>query len=187
MSLDITIYGRTVSIVNIYSPNLKHEQFIFIEELHRALYDKKILIFGGDFNNNFENDSEKGLEKKWNDLNKLFLLDEASKPDKNEDRFLFTWTNGHQFSRIDRLYLKKSCDQQMKYIDCISNSISDHKILIAELSFLKLFKKSKFKKNSDWKLNEQILENEIVNRFILNKCSDIPMLIYHHQKDWYDF
>ena len=75
----------------------------------------------------------------------------------------------------------------MKYIDCISNSISDHKILIAELSFLETFKKSKFKKNSDWKLNEQILENEIVNRFILNKCSDIPMLIYHHQKEWYEF
>ena len=47
MSLDITIYGRNVSIVNIYSPNLKDEQFVFIEELHRALYDKKILIFGG--------------------------------------------------------------------------------------------------------------------------------------------
>jgi len=70
---------------------------------------------------------------------------------------------------------------------CISNSISDHKIVISELSILDPFKSRKFKKNSDWKLNEQILENKKVNNYIIRRCSEIPFMISLFQNDWYEY
>ncbi|CAF1122502.1 unnamed protein product, partial [Brachionus calyciflorus] len=87
ISLDIRINNTIISIVNIYAPNLRDEQLKFIEEIHSFLYDKKNVIFGGDFNNSFELESEKILEKKWNDLIKLFKLEEANKALGNEKQF----------------------------------------------------------------------------------------------------
>ena len=141
LSLDLKIDQNIISIVNIYAPNLRVEQVKFIEELHSFLYDKKNIIFGGDFNNCFGLDSDTGLEKKWNDLNKLFCLEEANKSQKNEKQFIYTWTNGHSTSRIDRLYLRnKEKKLSLNYSECISNSNSDHKIVICELSILKSIK-----------------------------------------------
>ena len=187
LSLDLKIDQNRISIVNIYAPNLRVEQVKFIEELHSFLYDKKNIIFGGDFNNSFGLDSDTGLEKKWNDLNKLFCLEEANKSQKNEKQFIYTWTNGHSTSRIDRLYLRnKEKILSLNYSECISNSISDHKIVISDLSILKSIKIRKFKKNSDWKLNENILENKKVNNYILKICSEIPLIMNHYKNDWYD-
>ncbi|CAF0770340.1 unnamed protein product, partial [Brachionus calyciflorus] len=177
ISLDVKINQTPLTLINIYAPNLRDEQVKFIEELHYFLYDKKNLILGGDFNNSFEVNSDKGIEKKWDDLNKLFKLKEAIRPLDNED-FLYTWTNGHHFSRIDRIYLRKKENfLNLNYSECISNSISDHKIVISELSILEPFKARKFKKNSDWKLNEQILECKKVNNYIIRRCSEIPFMI----------
>ncbi|CAF1140466.1 unnamed protein product [Brachionus calyciflorus] len=117
----------------------------------------------------FESDS--GLEKKLNDSNKLFRLEEATKSLRNETQFLYTWTNGHSTPRIDRMYLKnKENILSLKYSECISNSISDHKNVISELSILNPSKIRNFKKNSDWKLNENVLENKKVNNYILRRC-----------------
>jgi len=72
------------------------------------LYDKKNVIFGGDFNNSFEFSSQNSLEKKWVELCKLFKLEEAEIAQENKNQFLYTWTNSHLFTRIDRLYFKKT-------------------------------------------------------------------------------
>ncbi|CAF0936516.1 unnamed protein product [Brachionus calyciflorus] len=177
ISLDFKINQTPLTLIIIYSPNLREEQVKFIEELHYFLYVKKNLIFGGDFNNSFEVNSDKGLEKKWDDLNKLFKLEEAFRPLENED-FHYTWTNGHHFSRIDRLYLGKNKNSlNLNYSECISNSISDHKIVISELSILDPFKSRKFKKNSDWKLNEQNLESKKIDKVSKESLNDLLQII----------
>jgi len=64
ISLDFKINQTPLTLINIYAPNLRDEQVKFIEELHYFLYDKKNLILGEDFNNSFEDNSDKGIEKK---------------------------------------------------------------------------------------------------------------------------
>ncbi|RNA33638.1 hypothetical protein BpHYR1_040370 [Brachionus plicatilis] len=65
VNLDLKINGNIFSFENIYAPNLEDEQSRFIEELYRVLYGKKLLIFGGDFNNHFEIDKIKIYMDQW--------------------------------------------------------------------------------------------------------------------------
>ncbi|CAF1034380.1 unnamed protein product [Brachionus calyciflorus] len=188
VSLDL--YNRKISFVNIYSPNFKDEQVLFIENLYQYLYKKKNLILAGDFNNHFSLnvDTDKGVDKIWGELIRIFDLSEPVIKTADSDRFKYTWSNGSQFSRIDRFYFKSKDDLKQEYIESISTSLSDHKMIISDLSFENRKKpKSRFKRSNDWKSNELVLENEIVDYEIKKRCSFILMLIQQHGNEWYEF
>ncbi|RNA33611.1 hypothetical protein BpHYR1_004315 [Brachionus plicatilis] len=141
VNLDLKINGNIFSFVNIYAPNLKDEQSRFIEELYRV---NKI-----------------GLDKRWSDLIKTFDLVESVFNNTDSERLKFTWTNGSQYSRIDRLYFRTNKQINLNYCNFFTTSMSDHKIIISKLNFTNVSTlKGSFKKSNEWKLNERVLEDK---------------------------
>ena len=200
MSVEITIGGKTISLINVYVPNLPDEQISFIEDLTFYISGLKNIILGGDFNfvednlldrKNIKENVRNNLtrhQKVWIRFLKQMRFKECRLDKIKFDNNCMTWSNGIQSSRLDRFYHNKEFDFTMSYSDNIYSSMSDHNMVVASIAYDEHQKhKSYPKKDSSWKLNESVLDDEKVNEDIINLCTKIPDLKLRYDKSWYEF
>ena len=183
--VEICINKINFNFINIYTPNSSENQCEFVNDLHAIIGSKKNIILGGDFNYIEDRDHDKKNTKKWNNLYKNFNLCEFewNIPSINM-KDAYTWSKGNFKSRIDRFYCENPFKNMCKYIDICETSMSDHKMIICEMTISdKAMKKNK---NILWKLNEKILENEKVDDGIKDICKSIPDMIKRNKYKWYD-
>jgi exonuclease III len=186
-SVRLDINNNTFNFFNIYSPNLSVDQNDFIECLHNFMSGKKNIVLGGDFNYVEDRVSEKNNNNNWKDLYKNFNLKEIEWSVSGLDlKECCTWTNGHQSSRIDRIYCQDNLSKMFKYVNILETTVSDHKFVLCEIDT----KTGTTKKNNTnlWKLNESVLESERVHDGIIKICNSIPDLINENERRniWYD-
>ena len=188
VSIELRLKEHSFNLVNIYAPNLASEQIEFIEILHSILMKKKNLILAGDFNCDFRlNDKDKD-KKRWCDLLKLFKLKECSFSGQVLSSSLDTWSNGIQSSRIDHLFFERDDLYEIFFEKNFINSLSDHNLLVFSLfSRNRERRKCKYKKDSDWKLNETVLDDNKVDLYIRKKCRDIPKFVEKYSHQWYEY
>jgi endonuclease/exonuclease/phosphatase family metal-dependent hydrolase len=193
--VNANIFNRSFNLINIYAPNLYQEQNVFIEKLYEIINSKKNIILAGDFNcvvskndrnnANNENIQDKKHEKNWKDLYKhLNLIEIENKNESDEINKQMTWTNGSQSSRIDRIYMKKDLNVSIKYVNNQFFSMSDHRMIVAEIDLNEKIKTKRI--DTSWKLNESLLDYQDVNDKIIEFCNQIPRLIRKHGMVWYD-
>ncbi len=84
-------------------------------------------------------------------------------------------------SEIDVCLLQETLEVQ--YSDNQNFCMSDHRMVVASVTAVK--EKTK-RKNSHWKLNENILNDEKTHKKILQACKSILFKIKHHNELWYD-
>ena len=191
IGMEVSVNGFIFNIINIYSPNYETEQIEFIESLYDILNSKRRVLLCGDFNavedsvrdrmNN--NGTLRRNEKAWTPFFNHFRLKEIYYESVLEKSARMTWTNGHQSSRIDRMYASEDLGLLVKYEKVIEFGMSDHRMVISKLI---LNKERSIKKNFSWKLNESILEDIQVDTGIRNFCAQIPALIRKYNSRWYD-
>lgn len=199
MSLDLKIDGIIFKFINVYVPNLPNEQIEFIEELTLLIYKNKNIIIGGDFNfvednkldrfNSNRNVRNEILrhQKTWIRFFKVLRFKESILNREKFENDFMTWSNGFQSSRIDRFYHKKDAEFSMTYEDNIYFPMSDHHFIHANIiySLNKPNKKSP-KKDNNWKLNESILNDEMVEEGIVRICQKISDFKVKFEDKWYE-
>ena len=199
ISLDIKMDGRSFNLFNVYAPNLPEEQISFIEDLTVYIANKRHVVLGGDFNfvednlldrNNVEKNTNNKLcrhQKIWIRFLRTFRLRECFLDRKRFADNTMTWSNGIQSSRIDRFYFCKDNDISLSYHNNIYMPMSDHQMLTADLSYSSLStNKSYPKKDNNWKLNESVLDDPLVNESIISICNQIPEIKLKHGFTWYE-
>ena len=125
-------------------------------------------------------------DKEWIRLYKQLGFREITWKNSPNIQDFWTWTDGHVFSRIDRVYIKNDFMNEIKYTEIIdlTRMISDHKMILTELDLGKRIERENFK--TRWKLNEQVLENvEVINK-INYFVEQIPSLKKKFKHLWYD-
>ena len=172
--------GNTVSfnLVKVYAPNSAQQQVEFTEALYEMINTKKRVLLVGDFNfvedrkNDRENLKQNACDvynekiniKSWSNFFKNLLFSEIEWQKNNSKKGLMTWSNGIQASRIDRFYRKNDFPFEVQYSDNQTFCMSDHRMVVASVTAVKENTK---RKNSHWKLNENILNDEKTHRKIL--------------------
>ena len=169
MNIEIKINDTVINFINIYAPNLQSEQIDFINELYENLVFKDKLIILGDFNFNLSTSNNKvTLARQWQDFEKNFKLKEFDFNDQLNERSI---------TRIDRMYYSDDLKNffKFKYYEVIDSIYSDHKLAIGEI-YLKITSMEKRKKNlGNWRLNDSILNDEIVVYKMIYLCDEIKM------------
>lgn len=157
--LEVLLNDKIINLVNIYVPNIESEQIRFIERLSLLLRPKKNIILGGDFNfvesvsdrknslNREKKLSVKRNERSWSEFFKTFGLEEIGLDILRSQDNLMTWTNGHQSSRLDRFYVGSGLEVNAYYSDNILFSMSDHRMVVAEVEVLKKQPREKCKRS----------------------------------------
>ena len=183
--VEICINKVNFNFINIYTPNSSENQCEFVNDLHTIIGSKKNIILGGDFNYIEDREHDKSNNKKWKNFYKNFNLCEFEWNIPNVNiKDAYTWSKGNLKSRIDRFYCETPFKNTCKYIDMCETSMSDHKMIICEITTnVRIEKKSK---NILWKLNEKIMENEKVDEGIKSICKTIPEMIKRNKNKWYD-
>ncbi len=180
--------GCIFNIISVYAPNTINEQCDFVQSLYETLNSKKNMCICGDFNfvpdikdhkSNQVKTNNKKNAKSWNSFFKSFNLRELEWKKNIEKEQMMTWTNGRQTSRIDRMLIKNDFVFETKYCDNIDFIMSDHRMVIAELSNKKC---RATKRRTTWKLNENVLESKRMCDRIKSLCESINDL----QINWYD-
>ena len=99
-----------------------------------------------------------------------------------------TWSNGVQASRIDRFYLNENINANFYYVKNINFTMSDHTLIISRLEYTEFgsFNINKLKKDTNWKLNENVLNDEFVNNKIIKICNEINDIKSKHNNEWYE-
>lgn len=103
--LECSFNNRNITLINVYAPNKPSEQCEFINELYEYLNGKKNIIMAGDFNFDTNRDNSGMYNiKSWMHLYRIFDLKEVKwcVDELRQDK-VYTWTNGTDKSRIDRL------------------------------------------------------------------------------------
>lgn len=184
---DFKFKKEIFTVVNIYAPNGISEQVEFIEEIYKlGLNRKNNLIFGGDFNCEFERIQFEKPGKNLNEWLNLIKVFEFENIDCSLNK-KFTWLSGARKSNIDRFLIKKDSFFKCECVENIEISKSDHNLIICKLSEkFKNKEKMKYKKFNEWKLNDTILDDPRVHSNILIKCYNIPNLIAKYKNEWYE-
>ena len=193
IGLECKISDVFVCFVNVYAPNNITEQLYFIENLCEILNRRKNIVLGGDFNaisdecdritNNEKTKSLRKSDKGWSEFYNLFQLSEFSSKLAPSNRM--TWTNGHQSSRIDRLYFQNFLNFEASYVENILFPMSDHRMIKAKVC-IKDKRVFKIKKQCLWKLNESILDEDNIDDGIKDLVQEIPSLKARFHSKWYD-
>ena len=186
--LEISVNNQIYNLINIYSPNSCVEQNIFINSLYNILHKKTNIILGGDFNFMEERESENSNVKNWSLFFRHFNLEEFGWMNGLEKKNCITWSNGHQFSRIDRMYASNQLVNKCKYKEILETSMSDHRMVVTEVSSsIHNNNNNRIRKKLGlWKLNESILQQDYIQNKVKNICTDIPLLIENYGYVWYD-
>ena len=193
IGLECRISDVFFCFVNIYAPNNVNEQLSFIENMCEILNRRKNLIFGGDFNaivdendrmtENVQTKSLRRSDKAWSDFYNLFQFSEFTSNLSFSNRM--TWTNGHQSSRIDRIYFHNNLNLEAKYVENIFFPMSDHRMIKAKV-LVRDKRVSKLKRDCLWKLNESILDEEYIESGVKDLVNEIPTLKVRFKCKWYD-
>ena len=124
INLEIEIQKEKINLVNIYAPNLENEQIAFINSLYNFLAPKKRVLMAGDFNSVIRaNDriggcTDKTLkksDKEWIKFYKQLGFKEINWKNSPTVEDFWTWSDGHVFSRLDRVYIKNDFLNEIKY------------------------------------------------------------------------
>jgi exonuclease III len=186
---EIKINDSLISFVNNYSPNLANEQMDFINLLDDTLIHKKNIIVIGDFNHNISDKNKNTfITKQWNEFYKNLSLKEFKFNEKINESTV-TWSNENTATRIDRIYYSNNLKEKfdLQYNNILINIYSDHKIVIADI-VVKNVENLKIKPNFDnWKLNDTILNDEIVISRMKDLCEEIGEYFDENNPSWYDF
>ena len=98
-----------------------------------------------------------------------------------------TWSNENTATRIDRIDYSNNLKEKFDLLYLLINIYSDHKIVIAEI-VVKNVENLKIKPNFDnWKLNDTILNDEIVISRMKDLCEEIGEYFDENNPSWYDF
>ena len=97
-----------------------------------------------------------------------------------------TWTHGQVCSKIDRIYISEYLNINFFYENISEILISDHKAVHGKMVLKNNNNKSKSKINSQWFLNEQILDLEEVKIGIQKFCREIKTYKIKYENKWYD-
>jgi exonuclease III len=186
---EIKINDSLISFVNNYSPNLANEHMDFINLLDDTLIHKKNIIVIGDFNHNISDKNKNTfITKQWNEFYKNLSLKEFKFNEKINESTV-TWSNENTATRIDRIYYSNNLKEKfdLQYNNILINIYSDHKIVIADI-VVKNVENLKIKPNFDnWKLNDTILNDEIVISRMKDLCEEIGEYFDENNPSWYDF
>ena len=191
--------GKIFNLVNIYAPNLNSEQIKFIETLSCFIQKKKNLILAGDFNfvesneldrNNLVKNKKQLIKKNQNEWARFFSTFELKEASLDREKFIncMTWSNGLQSSRIDRFYSNEKSLTSFNYFNNINFTMSDHRLIITKIEYTESSKNKlySFKKDRSWKLNENVLNDQLVNNKIIQICNDINNFKKKHNEEWYE-
>jgi hypothetical protein len=93
-----------------------------------------------------------------------------------------TWSNNEHSSRIDRMYFKflDSNNLVANYEDLINFCYSDHNMVIGKIVLKD--DSERIKNENLWKLNDCVLDNDIVDGKIKRLCMEIK----NYYSSWYD-
>ena len=190
ISINLKIKNQIINITNIYAPNDAQSQMEFIDEINQILIPEKDVILLGDFNSIQSHEDTPNKEKKiqgsknlkkWK---KFYFNNSFKEADfKNKKSKSMTWSSGNKASRIDRIYIKSSKVKGV-YQENVFMYESDHRLVIATINSLdNTIKKSKC---NLWKLNETVLEDQLVKNKIRIICENINTIKLFHGNKWYD-
>ena len=163
ISLDISIHGKLVHLINTYFPNKHSEQYKFIYDLYPYFHSSHPVLWAGDHNITTDNMMDRIPRRRKNDkfgknilqiIRCLDLKDVCRDyyPNKND---IFTFTQDLIRSRIDKIIVQncftvKSYDHQIVYQ-------SDHEMIISHIQLDEFIEKG----YGVWKNNALVFQNEI--------------------------
>ena len=175
--VDITIDVVKFRLLNVYLPNSATERKDFINELDNYLLVNRALIIGGDWNfventkldrntvpDNVGTFGKVEISKLKSDFH---LID----PFRiiHPEKIAFTWQRAGIASRLDRFYISKSLEKNVKTVEIINCPFSDHDFCILTLQNLN---KIQTFGPGYWKCNVSILENDLF-------VQDFNLLVHH--------
>ena len=130
------------------------------------------------------------VSKQWHSFYKSFQLEEFEFNNfVNESSF--TWKNEITSTRIDRIYfsIKLKDNFEVKYDKLVNNEYSAHKIVIGDIIDRGVIINRRVKKRDygNWKLNESILNDEVVDFKMKIICKEIEHYYNENDPSWYDY
>jgi hypothetical protein len=123
--------------------------------------------------------------KQWKEFYKIVNLKEFHFNNQlnNDSR---TWSNNEHSSRIDRMYFKFLDSNKLvaNYEDLINFCYSDHNMVIGKIVLKD--DSERIKNENLWKLNDCVLDNDIVDGKIKRLCMEIKNYYKEDSSSWYD-
>ena len=175
--VDITIDVVKLRLLNVYLPNSATERRDFINELDTYLLVKRTFVIGGDWNfventnldRNTVSDNVGTFGKV--EISKLKSDFHLSDPYRflNPDKIDYTWQRAGIASRLDRFYVSKCLEKNIKTVEVINCQFSDHKF--CTLTLQNLYQIKTFGPGY-WKCNVSILDDA---KFV----QDFKLLVHH--------
>ena len=192
--LDILIFDRKITLVNIYGPNKDTPEFYIDLENKLIEFGNNDIIIVGDFNMILNPQIDcinyKHLNNPNARLQVLRLMNDFNLFDvwreENEEKKLFTWKRKNQegaiqmgrldFFLVSQTLINFSCKEKIR--PCYK---SDHSIIELTLTFNKEFSN----KRNFWKFNNSLLHNtdfiKEVKNSILSTKRDYAVLVYNRE------
>ena len=187
--IDCLIYNSPARLVCIYAPNIQTHRKEFFRLLPLIFATTRPLICGGDYNVIENLFLDKTSHKKGGDEG--FDILKAACDDYNlidifrvkwPDKIAFSFERGNIKSRLDKFYISRVLEKDVRNIDYIPCDFSDHNWL--DLSF-SLPKISIDVGKGFWKLNVSILDRpEVVAAIESAWHNEIQPQLYHDGVWW---
>ncbi len=165
--VNVKINDKGTTLVNVYAPNIEKERIHFFSRLktfisQHSMFDNNMYLCG-DFNCNFERQTDKSQGKLREMINMLDLVDlwKYKHPDLNG----FTWCNANDFptSRIDFIFVSKDIIDDITKVKIRrvpgtqpgGVRLSDHRYICCQTKIWKSQRGTGY-----WKLNVSHLDDE---------------------------
>lgn len=181
-SLEVTINGKEIVILNVYGPNLDDTAFFETLEKYISENEEKTFIVGGDFNTvlNIEIDKKNGRL----DTHKLCrhkirqIIDQFNLIDiwRNKHPTLkqYTWHSSHKppiFSRLDYFLISDNIVNSIVSSEHKISYKSDHSIVVLELDVFSISRGPGY-----FKLNNSFLLENDYQELIRNSITEISTI-----------
>uniref|UniRef100_K7E424 Endonuclease/exonuclease/phosphatase domain-containing protein n=1 Tax=Monodelphis domestica TaxID=13616 RepID=K7E424_MONDO len=170
-----SIVNEEISLINMYAPNGIASKFLIekLGELKEEIDSKTILV--GDLNqplSNLDKSNQKINKKEVKEVNeileKLELIDIGRKINRNKKEYTFFSAPHGTFTKIDHTLGHRNMTLKCRKAEIINAAFSDHKaikILIGKGTW-------RAKSKINWKLNNMILQNQIVREEIIETINN---------------
>ena len=177
ISLCVNLDGRKIALTNIYAPNTDEVEFFEkVINYNEKLADCDGCVMGGDFNLVLDPSIDRYNSLMNHDRSATCLKEYIEQADlcdiwriRNPTNKRFTWhrpTSGSA-SRIDMLLISSLFNDVTSSCDIVPAIRTDHSLLNVEID-LEDYKRGP----GIWKLNNQILEEELYQHGIINTIKD---------------
>ena len=183
--LDAELSGRNVLLINFYNSNTESEQLSTFSTLQKLLqkfddYNKKIIVFGGDFSLIFDCkfDASRGkpilktksLAKLIQIKESLYLCDIWRIRNPNIKRFTFPQNHVSDFieRRVDLFLISNILQESIMKIEVIACFCTDHSLIFFSLQL----KDMPIRGKGFWKFNNSLTSNDDYVEKMKNQISE---------------